>query len=145
MVKPFYQIIIPVFIFLFCISVSDIIGQENNNQLNADTCELISLKLDLVGNKFLARKNLESSLIIIGSSANNENKKYNSNRIEDAFRYLNKFFKIEKEHFVSANEKNQEILGYLKFYVDGQLIQTVRSTRKGVLCFGDGATFRDFK
>ena len=119
--------------------------QKKNIEDSGDSCEIASLKLEGVADKLNKISKKESYLIIIGGSSKKAKAYYNNNRISDAIKFLVEFTKIKNEKIVfgvGASSKSNE-LGYLKFYINGELVEEIKWLGKGRLCFGMGETFSD--
>lgn len=106
-----------------------------------DNCEVITLELEGLSDRFKSDKKEKSYLIIIGGSSKKAKFRYNSNRISDAIKYLVEFQNIKSEEIVYGTGQSLDELGYLKFYVNGELIEEIKTLGKGRLCFGMGEIF----
>lgn len=132
-----------IFLLTFYCSLLQLLGKQVKMANDPpDSCETISLKLSGVGNKFKKAGNERSYLIIIGNSPKKVKTQYTENRISDAVKFLGKFHNIEKEKIVFGIGPSQGELGYLKFYINGELIDEIKTIGKGRLCFGMGETFK---
>jgi hypothetical protein len=85
------------------------------------------------------KKEEESVLIIIGVGAKNVNSRYNSNRISEAVKHLAAVFNINSEKIVvGISPTSSDKLGYLKFYVNGELVDEIVTRGKGGVCLDAG-------
>ncbi len=124
--------------YVFCFNVQ---AQKNTGtEEMPDSCEIISGYLDLARSKFDENGKPESYLIIIGTSAYKEKARHNNKRIADAIRYLT-MSRIKPERIIFGSAQSSKKLGYLKFFVNGELLIEIKSRRNSVLCFGAGETF----
>lgn len=141
LIKTTYQIsFIFLLSFLFFSSISWAQKGKKIEDL-PDNCEIMSLKLDGIGTKFNKFGKEQSNLIIIGISQKKENSRYNDKRILDAIKYLAKFHNITNEKIVYGTRPTSNELYSLKFYINGEFVDEIKTVRKGGLCFGMGETF----
>lgn len=130
------------FLLICCVFLFDVLAQQIKKAVDSpDICEIISLKLDVVGDTFSKVKKEKSYLVIIGEAPKKVSSRYTSNRISDAIKYLTKFHNINRERIVFGIGLSSKKLAYLKFYVSGELVDEIITRRKGRLCFGMGETF----
>lgn len=129
-----------IFLLLFgCVSSSIAPAQFGKKErLLGDGCEIISGKLDAVGDMYKSARS-ESFLILIGSYSGDQ--KYAFRTIDDAQRYLIKFYKVEKEKlkigiFPSGDKRSQ-----IEFFINGESVATIDTTNHRRLCFGIGDMF----
>ena len=116
--------------------LTEIQAQQNKRVADSpDNCETVLLRLDVAANHFNQVKKEESVLIIIAVGAKGVNPRYNSNRISDAVKYLAEVHKISNEKIViGISPISADKLGYLKFYVNGELLQEITTRGKGRIC-----------
>ena len=134
---------ISLFVLLICCICSSHLQTQKSKHIEnlIDSCEMVTVKLDTVAAAFNEIKKEESLLIIIGGSAKKVSPRYNSNRISDAIKYLVRFRNIENEKIVYGIGQSSNELGYLRFYVNGELVDEIKTGGKGRICFGLGETF----
>ncbi len=119
---------------------SNLLAQKREKiKVFGDNCETIALKLDIAVSKFKEVGTKESFLIIIGNPVKNEISRYNKARISDAIKFFVKYQNIDRQKIVFGSAPSTDELGYLKFYINGQLIEVIKvSNRKARLCHGSG-------
>ncbi len=107
-------------------------------RLSGDGCEIISGKLDAVGDMYKSARS-ESFLILISSYSGDQKSALRT--VDDARRYLTKFYKVEKEKlkigiFPLGDKRSQ-----IEFFINGESVATIDTTNHERLCFGIGDTF----
>lgn len=131
-----------IFLLSFLFFSSSLWAQEDRKSKElADSCEIISLKLDGIGIKFNEILKEKSNLIIIGISPKREKSLYTNKRISDAIKYLTRFHNIKTEKIVYGARSSTTELSSLKFYINGEYVDEIKTVGKGGLCFGMGETF----
>jgi hypothetical protein len=126
------------FFLVCCLFSSNLQAQKNSEiKVRADNCETIASKLHVAGSRFEEVGNKESYLIIIGGAAEKENSRYNTRRISDAVKFFVKYQSLSSQRIVFGIGPSIGKLGYLKFYINAQLIEEIETSGTR-LCHGSG-------
>jgi hypothetical protein len=103
-----------------------------------DNCETVQGKLLVAASKFKETGSQESYLIIIAEASKGEKPRYNNDRISAAIRYFVKHSNISNERIVYGIGPPADKLGYLRFYINGELAEELKVPKNGRLCWGGG-------
>ena len=139
--KIAFQLSLLFLLTCYCFS-SHLLGQTDKKIEDLpDECEIISAKLEIIGDKFKKDAKEGSYLIIIASSPRNIKTKYNNTRISDAVKFLTKFKSVENKKIVFGTTESSNKLAYLRFYINGELVDEIKTMGKGRICSEIGETF----
>lgn len=129
-------------LMLLCIYAQVGKGQvAKANTTTFDGCEEVSLKLDLLADKYRKTANNNSFLVVIGEYSRHVYSSKAERRISDAIKYLTLLQKIPMESIVRGSTKVSGEIVKLRFYLNGELTREIISRDRSILCFGAGETF----
>lgn len=105
-----------------------------------DNCETIAWKLEHVGGKFVAVG--ESDLLFILGGGSNETD--DRNRISLAKSFIVRKFDVPREKIITSvgyGDEEKPTAAYVRFYLNGKLLNEIRASPRSTLCHNDSGEF----
>jgi hypothetical protein len=110
--------------------------KESTAPKRPSNCERIASLLDGAANEYLNNKE-PGKVIIIASSRSFAFRRYDESRINQAKRYLIKYFGLKPDQIVSGITRSPNKLSSLQIYVGGDMVGEIFVGAKRSLCRGD--------